>query len=112
MFRPRHKEPPKGQKDALFLPNGKKKGVKYINDGHKDEDLPEVNDDPREGETMFINKSATVQSFVRPDMRVIMGPRVRHYPKACKHDDVIVVPNFGCDEKDWSIYYKLVEEMR
>ena len=58
MFRPRHKDPPKGQKDALFMPHGNKKGVKYINDGHKDEDLPEKNDDPREGETIYRNKSA------------------------------------------------------
>ena len=41
-----------------------------------------------------------------------MGPRVRHYPKPCKHDDVIIVPGFGCEENDWSLYYKLVEEMR
>ena len=40
------------------MPHGNKKGVKYINDGHKDEDLPEKNDDPREGETIYRNKSA------------------------------------------------------
>lgn len=29
-----------------------------------------------------------------------------------KHDDVVVVPEFFCKEDDWSIYYKLIEEMR
>ena len=26
--------------------------------------------------------------------------------------DVLVIPNFFCEEDDWSIYYKLIEEMR
>ena len=37
---------------------------------------------------------------------------MKHYPRPCKHDDVIIVPNFACEADDWSIYYKLVEEMR
>jgi hypothetical protein len=35
-----------------------------------------------------------------------------HTAEPLKHDDVIVVPEFFCGEDDWSIYYKLVEEMR
>jgi len=54
-----------------------------------------------------------ISTFVRPSMRLICGPSgVKHYPKSCKHDDVIIVPNFACETDDWSIYYKLVEEMR
>jgi hypothetical protein len=29
-----------------------------------------------------------------------------------KHDDVIIVPEFFCKEDDWSLYYKLIDEMR
>ena len=29
-----------------------------------------------------------------------------------KHDDVIIVPDLFCEKDDWSMYYKLVEEMR
>ena len=46
-------------------------------------------------------------------MRLICGPNnVKHYPSPCKHDDVIIVPSFACEEDDWSTYYKLVDEMR
>ena len=51
-------------------------------------------------------------TFVRPGMRVIVGDNLPAYPKPVKHDDVIVVPDFGCPKDDWSMYYKLVEEMR
>lgn len=45
-------------------------------------------------------------------MRLISGPNIPEYDKPIKHDDVIVVPEFGCKLDDDSIYYKLVEEMR
>jgi hypothetical protein len=45
-------------------------------------------------------------------MRVIVGPNRPVLNKQIKHDDVIIVPEFFCKEDDWSIYYKLIEEMR
>ena len=32
--------------------------------------------------------------------------------RTIRHDDVIVVPNFFCDEEDWTIYYDLIKELR
>mmetsp|Transcript_5591 Transcript_5591/g.8304 ORF Transcript_5591/g.8304 Transcript_5591/m.8304 type:complete len:377 (-) Transcript_5591:49-1179(-) len=53
-------------------------------------------------------------TLVRPDMRIIIGPRdVEVYNKGMlRHDDVVVVPEFFCKEDDWNIYYSLVEEIR
>lgn len=51
-------------------------------------------------------------TFVRPEMRVRVGPNRTHYNKELKHDDVIIVPEFFCEEDNWDIYYKLIEEMR
>ena len=45
-------------------------------------------------------------------MRIIVGPNRSSYGRKLKHDDVVIVPQFFCDENDWSLYYKLVEEMR
>ncbi|ETW02484.1 hypothetical protein H310_05985 [Aphanomyces invadans] len=45
-------------------------------------------------------------------MRIVVGPKKRVFDKVLKHDDVVVVPDFFCAEDDWSIYYKLIEEMR
>jgi hypothetical protein len=45
-------------------------------------------------------------------MRILVGPNQEHYNKPLKHDDVVVVPNFFCEEDDWSLYYQLIEEMR
>jgi hypothetical protein len=45
-------------------------------------------------------------------MRVIVGPKRQVFNKLLKHDDILVVPNFFCEEDDWSLYYKLIEEMR
>ena len=44
-------------------------------------------------------------------MRVRVGPNKPVFNKPLKHDDVVVVPDFFCDEDDWDIYYKLIEEM-
>jgi hypothetical protein len=51
-------------------------------------------------------------TLVRPEMRVIIGPNIEKLDRSLKHDDVLIVPNFFCAENDWSIYYKLIEEMR
>jgi hypothetical protein len=43
---------------------------------------------------------------------VIVGRNAEAYGKPLKHDDIVIVPNFFCDEDDWTLYYKLIEEMR
>jgi len=51
-------------------------------------------------------------TIVRPDVRVWVGSRdKKSFDKPLKHDDVVIVPELFGDEDDWSIYYKLVEEM-
>jgi len=87
-----------------------------------DPKLRNLDDDPRSGkatrQTTHGRKGRNTESFdarstlVRPEMRVRVGPNRAAYGKPLKHDDVIVVPEFFCDEDDWGIYYKLVEEMR
>ena len=44
-------------------------------------------------------------------MRVCSGSKPR-YDKPLKHDDIVIVPEFFCKEDDWSLYYKLIDEMR
>jgi hypothetical protein len=51
-------------------------------------------------------------TLVRPDMRIVFGPNKPEFGRSHSHDDVIVVPNFFCQEDDWSLYYQLIEEMR
>lgn len=91
-----------------------------------DPNLPSKDDDPRKKGTEAgrgkalekKGKGRNTESFdpkstlVRPDLRIVVGPNVPVYKKVLKHDDVVVVPNFFCEEDDWSMYYKLVEEMR
>lgn len=87
-----------------------------------DPNLPVVNDDPRVKDN---NKFVTIKgggrntesfdpasTLVRPDMRVLVGPKREVLNKKLKHDDILVVPEFFCDEDDYSIYYSLIEEMR
>ena len=45
-------------------------------------------------------------------MRVIVGPNRETYGKPMKHDDIVVVPNFFCDNEDWTLYHQLIKEMR
>jgi len=93
----------------------------------KDEKLGELQDDPRgEDPTKRITKKASsrgngrnTESFdpastlVRPDLRVQVGSnRTAVFNKPLKHDDVVIVPELFGAEDDWSLYYKLVEEMR
>lgn len=92
-----------------------------------DPDLPHLDDDPRSSDpSKRISNKALSQSkgrntesfhaestFVRPDLRIQIGSnRVERYNKKLKHDDVVIVPELFGNEEDWSIYYKLVEEMR
>ena len=45
-------------------------------------------------------------------MRIIIGRCTDEYDQILKNDDIVVVPEFFCSFDDWSIYYKLVQEMR
>eukprot|EP00397_Hematodinium_sp_SG-2012_P030325 GEMP01032115.1.p1 GENE.GEMP01032115.1~~GEMP01032115.1.p1 ORF type:complete len:231 (+),score=33.45 GEMP01032115.1:66-695(+) len=85
----------------------------------RDTRLPEVNDDPRKNDNKADTrrvvkthgKGRNTESFdpastlVRPAMRVIVGPNRERYGVPVKHDDLIMVPNFFCQEDDWSLYY-------
>lgn len=86
--------------------------------------LPTLNDDPRtkqNAERQRVGQKSggrNTESFdpkstlIRPEMRILVGPNQEHYNKPLKHDDVVIVPNFFCEEDDWSLYYQLIEEMR
>jgi len=91
----------------------------HYGDGIGDPELRPLNDDPRVGHTIKRAKAGRnsdsfepESTFVRPEMRIKFGPTMRMYNKPLKHDDVIVVPEFFCKEDDFSIYYKLINEMR
>ena len=52
-------------------------------------------------------------TFVRPSMRILIGSNsVKHYDRVLKHDDVVMVPELFGKEDDWTIHYKLIEEIR
>lgn len=55
---------------------------------------------------------ARCHDLARPSMRIITAPPRRRYGMPLKHDDVVVVPEFFCQEDDWDLYYKLLKEMR
>jgi len=82
--------------------------------------LRELNDDPRGGGPRIRHKGAgrNTESFdprstlVRPSMRIVVGSKTETFTKPLKHDDVVVVPEFFCEEGNWDLYYKLVEEIR
>ena len=81
-----------------------------------DPNLPKLIDDPR-----ILNNSEkgkaqkqrgtgrNTESFdpnstiIRPSMRIIIGPKKQKYKKPTKHDDVIIVPEFFCEESDWDL---------
>jgi hypothetical protein len=51
-------------------------------------------------------------TLIRPDVRVLMGnPSHSKFQKTLKHDDVVVVPELFGPEDDWTLYYKLVDEL-
>ena len=88
--------------------------------------LPQIKDDPRQFEKPEDKGKAQKQrgagrntesfdpksTLVRPSMRIIVGPNQPQFSRKIKHDDVIIVPEFFCKEDDWSLYYKLIDEMR
>ena len=91
--------------------------AKYTGDGIGDARIDRVKDDPRtevtvDGKARNTESWDPASTFVRPEMRVVVGPKTRVFNKPLKHDDVVVVPEFFCAEDDWSMYYQLVEEMR
>ena len=51
-------------------------------------------------------------TLVRPAARIRIGPNRPELNQPISHDDVFLVPNFFCEEDNWSIYYKLIDEMR
>ena len=92
---------------------------------NKDGKLGHTDDDPRVDKSRGGRKIAKVRgggrntesfdpksTFVRPDLRIIVGPNRPVLNKTLKHDDILVVPEFFCEEDNWDIYYKLIEEMR
>jgi hypothetical protein len=51
-------------------------------------------------------------TLVRPALRIHVGSAtLPKYSKPLKHDDAVIVPELFGAEDDWSMYYKLVEEM-
>jgi hypothetical protein len=109
-----------GPREELFQKSGNKSGVKYTGDGHEDPELQKsILDDPREGKIIYRNKGGRntesflpESTFVRPEMRLIVGENIETFKKPLKHDDVVIVPSFACDQNNLDTYYKLVEEMR
>lgn len=51
-------------------------------------------------------------TLARPSMRIVVGPQQECYGRPVRHDDVVMVPNFFCEESDWDPYYKLIQEIR
>ena len=97
--------------------------------GDTDADLPHLRDDPREAGPLGKAQRAALglgvatgrntESFdpkstlVRPSFRVrVCSGSKPKYDKPLRHDDIIIVPEFFCAEDDWSLYYKLIDEMR
>jgi hypothetical protein len=84
--------------------------------------LPLVDDDPRNRDGRKLQKmrgkGMNTESFdpndtiVRPDLRVLIGPNKPVFDRKLKHDDVVIVPNFFCEEDDLTMYYELIKEMR
>lgn len=84
--------------------------------------LKDVDDDPRsttEGKIVKVRGGGrNTTSFdpkstlIRPEMRIIVEKKAECINRKLSHDDVVIVPNFLVEEDDWSLYYKLIEEMR
>lgn len=87
-----------------------------------DKRLAQIDDDPRQTErgkvvklrgggrnTASFDPESTLQ---RPEMRIIVEKNTDRYPRTLSHDDVVIVPDFLCQEDDWTLYYQLIEEMR
>jgi hypothetical protein len=50
-------------------------------------------------------------SVERPSMRIKILTDLSRLQKI-SHDDVIIIPSFLCDRDDWSIYYRMLREVR
>ncbi|KAJ1634707.1 hypothetical protein T492DRAFT_497536 [Pavlovales sp. CCMP2436] len=81
--------------------------------------VPAMDDDPRHGRKPAPgHKWQNTESFdpnstiVRPDLRICVGAPRGRYSQPLRHDDVILVPNFFCDEGDWTTFHKLLDETR
>lgn len=122
--RDRHSES-RRDRDGRRLDHQDRKGKQRHKEPEKvlvDPVLRPLDDDPRAGQTTrqtSHGKGMNTESFdpastlVRPQMRVHVGSARGHrWKKELKHDDIVIVPEFFCAEDDWSMYYKLVEEMR
>ncbi|GMH99545.1 hypothetical protein TrVE_jg3898 [Triparma verrucosa] len=106
-FRPQQKywvveDQPKDEKiEAIFKDSGKKPPTGRITQTAK-----------KNGNGCNTESFDPASTLVRPDFRVVFGRNsVERYDRPIKHDDVIVVPEMFCGYDDWSIYYKLVEEL-
>lgn len=51
-------------------------------------------------------------TLVRPEMRIIIGSKTQVYNKTLKHDDVVIVPEFICQEDNLLLYEQLLKEMK
>lgn len=115
------------QSNAATKLVSKKKLPKYHVVKSKDHKFGNVEDDPRgEDPNQRMTRQAAkrgngrnTESFdpastlVRPDLRVHVGSsRSSSFNRPLKHDDVVIVPELFGPQDDWSLYYKLVEEMR
>jgi len=93
----------------------------------RDADLPsEIPTDPRGSDpTKRLTAKATARgtgrntesfdpgsTLVRPDLRILVQSGSSTTLQCeLKHDDVVIVPELFGREDDWSLYYKMVEEM-
>jgi hypothetical protein len=94
----------------------------------KDDRLPDhVQQDPRGNGTILerMTQKATkrgngrnTESFdpnstlIRPDIRVLVGnPSHSKFQETLTHDDVVIVPEMFGPQHDWTLYYRLVEEL-
>mmetsp|Transcript_3542 Transcript_3542/g.5245 ORF Transcript_3542/g.5245 Transcript_3542/m.5245 type:complete len:385 (-) Transcript_3542:198-1352(-) len=89
-----------------------------IVENQRDQKLEEGARDPRDYHKRMTQqrKGRNTESFdpastlVRPDLRIRVGSASS--PKlTLKHDDVVIVPELFGKEEDWSLYYKLVDEI-
>jgi len=51
-------------------------------------------------------------TLVRPAMRVYYGSVAKRYRQPFKHDDVIIVPDFFCEEKSFESYHEILKDLK
>jgi hypothetical protein len=52
-----------------------------------------------------------LSTLVRPAMRIYYGEPRKRYKKDVQSDDVVIVPNFFCEEASFDAYDRLIEEL-